>query len=70
LIWLAKESECPKHNSDTSSEPGSLTKISRRANDNVLRVNGVVSLSCQPGNSPCSHGTEDGVAALCEVAEE
>jgi len=69
LIRLAEKSEYPEHNSDAASETESLAKVSIFAENHFLRVDSVISLSGQAVNPLYSYGTEDGVAALCEVGK-
>lgn len=67
LISLADSSEYPDHNSDAFSETESLTRQSVHTEHHFAKVDKVIALAGQSVGPLYCHGTEDGIAMLCEV---
>ncbi|KAK6833360.1 hypothetical protein PG987_008054 [Apiospora arundinis] len=67
LARLADSSEYPDYNSDSVSEVESFAKHSLHPEYQAIRMDNVITLAGQPLGSLYCYGTEDGVAALCEI---
>lgn len=67
LIRLVDSVGYPDHNSDAVSETESLAKLSLQPEHHFARLDNIITLSGQSIGSLYCYGTEDGVAALCEV---
>ncbi|KAL8930490.1 MAG: hypothetical protein Q9208_000674 [Pyrenodesmia sp. 3 TL-2023] len=67
LVRLADSSDLSDHNSDALSETESLTKLSHHNEYHFTRVDNIIALSGQSVGPLYCYGTEDGLAALCEV---
>ncbi|KAK8101908.1 hypothetical protein PG999_012282 [Apiospora kogelbergensis] len=67
LARLADSSAYPDYNSDSISEVESFAKHSLHPEYQAIRMDNVITLAGQPLGSLYCYGTEDGVAALCEI---
>ncbi|KAH8199450.1 hypothetical protein TruAng_006388 [Truncatella angustata] len=67
LARIADTSEYPDQNSDSVSEVESFAKQSLQPEHHTVRTDNVITLAGQSVGSLYCYGTEDGIAALCEI---
>ncbi|KAH6656268.1 hypothetical protein BKA67DRAFT_551404 [Truncatella angustata] len=67
LARIADTSEYPDHNSDSISEVESFAGNSLQPEHHTVRTDNVITIAGQSVGSLYCYGTEDGIAALCEV---